>query len=63
MITQAQRAAVKAADLPFVLTDAEIAAQFAQDGSTIERRTADPMQRVRALSRQAIEAACLPKAA
>lgn len=64
IITAAQRTAVAALNLPFNLSDNDIARQFAADGSAIERSLRDPMARVRSLSRAAMDdQAALPLAA
>jgi hypothetical protein len=64
MITQAQRAAVEALELPFVLSDDDIQRQFAADGTPIARETRNPMARARELARSAMESqAAVRKAA
>lgn len=64
MITQAQRTAVGALDLPFALSDADIERQFEADGTAKPREQRDPMNRVRDLARSAMnDQAGLPKAA
>lgn len=55
IITAAQRTAVAALNLPFSLSDSDIARQFAADGSTIDRPLRNPMARVRSLSRAAMD--------
>ena len=55
MITQEQRAAVKALALPFALSDTDIAKQFEADGTPIARDQRKPMARVRDLARDAME--------
>jgi len=66
MITSAQRSSVAALNLPFDLSDTDIARQFNSDGSAIKRELGDGMQRVRGLSRAAMRQAAqaaLPMAA
>ena len=65
MITQAQRAAVLAADLPFDLSDEEIANQWNADGSPKPLLAIAPMAQARHLARAAMNAmaADLPLAA
>ena len=53
-ITAAQRTAVAALDLPFDLSDADIARQFNADGSEIKREQRNPLATVRSLARQAM---------
>lgn len=53
-ITAAQRAAVEACNLPFDLTDADIARQFNADGSDIKLADRNPRDRARSLARQAM---------
>lgn len=53
-ITSAQRATVAALDLPFDLSDSDIARQFAADGASIPRSQRSPMARVRDLARAAM---------
>jgi len=54
MITQAQRTAVEALELPFALSDADIERQFESDGTAKPREQRDPMNRVRQLARSAM---------
>lgn len=54
MITQAQRTAVEALDLPFALSDTDIERQFEADGTAKPREQRDPMNRVRDLARSAM---------
>lgn len=64
VITAAQRAAVAALDLPFDLSDSDIARQFEADGTAIPLPPRNPILRVRSLSRAAMEAqVTLPLAA
>ena len=56
MITTAQRTAVAAANLPFELSDAEIATQFNADGTTRSFTSKAPMLRVRQLAVAAMNA-------
>lgn len=58
MITAAQRAAV--ADLPFDLTDAEIATQVNPDGTPRPFESKFPMQRARELAHAAMAAVTGP---
>lgn len=51
-ITAAQRNA--ASQLPFLLSEYEIAAQFNPDGTSVESDHGSPMKRVRNLARSAI---------
>lgn len=64
MITQAQRTAVEALDLPFALSDADIERQFEADGTAKVREPRNPMNRVRELARSAMnDQVGLPRAA
>lgn len=54
-ITAAQRTAVADLNLPFDLSDNDIARQFTADGTAIDRPLANPMARVRSLSRAAMD--------
>lgn len=56
MITAAQRAAVAAANLPFELSDAEIANQFNADGSSRPFVSKFPLVRARELAVAAMNA-------
>ena len=56
MITTAQRAAVAAANLPFELSDADIARQFNTDGSARPFISKFPMLRARELAVAAMNA-------
>lgn len=56
MITAAQRAAVAALDLPFDLSDADIAKQFNADGSDRPFTSAFPLRRARQLAVAAMNA-------
>lgn len=53
-ITSAQRSAVAALDLPFALSDADIARQFYANGSQRPLDARKPMARVRALATAAM---------
>ena len=53
-ITSAQRTAVAALGLPFILSDNDIARQFYSDGRARPRDTRDPMARVRGLATAAM---------
>lgn len=61
IITAAQRAAV--ADLPFDLSDEEIARQVNPDGTPRPYESRFPMQRARQLARAAMESIASPAAA
>lgn len=63
MITKAQRAAVEALDLPFELSDSDIARQFNEDGTAKIANDRDPMDRVRDLANKAAATQTIKKAA
>lgn len=63
-ITRAQRKAAAALDLPFVLSDADIARQFDADGNARPASTRNPMARAKSLATAAMnDAAAIAKAA
>lgn len=65
MITAAQAAAVAAANLPFDLSDADVARQWNPDGSPRPFVSRMPLARARELAREALDAvvAAAPMAA